>query len=274
MNIQEIIRALDRFWSKQDCVLLPACGERGADVLSPESFFGLLAPRPLRVARVEPARRAADMGGALPALASRCLLYHVCLKPAPGTARKLLIRSLDRLGIAEPGHDIRWVGGEWESEVLDASAAGWRLRIDGLRVCRFLYVRRLGGVVLPKAPVMIAYGLERLAMQLQRKRSLLEVDYDGKAAVGELFLERERQVCRHDAEESDVRSLSAELAECAKEGPRLAGKGLHLIAYEKLTRGARLLELLRLRGALSTDERRVRLAELRALGAALAGRNA
>lgn len=49
------------------------------------------------------------------------------LKPDPGNAQELYLKSLSVLGIDSKKHDIRFVEDNWESPVLGAWGLGWEV---------------------------------------------------------------------------------------------------------------------------------------------------
>jgi glycyl-tRNA synthetase alpha chain len=61
MNMQEMIKKLQDFWSGQGCILCqPYDTEKGAGTLNPMTFLRSLGPEPWKAAYVEPSRRPAD----------------------------------------------------------------------------------------------------------------------------------------------------------------------------------------------------------------------
>ncbi|MCK5358231.1 MAG: glycine--tRNA ligase subunit alpha, partial [Elusimicrobiales bacterium] len=55
MNLQDIILQLDHYWAKQGCAIVqPYDLEKGAGTFNPATFFGVLTPKPMKVAYVEP----------------------------------------------------------------------------------------------------------------------------------------------------------------------------------------------------------------------------
>jgi len=62
MKFQEVILALQEFWSGQGCILAqPYDVEKGAGTMSPWTFLRVLGPEPWNVAYVEPSRRPAPI---------------------------------------------------------------------------------------------------------------------------------------------------------------------------------------------------------------------
>src|SRR5690242_3608779 len=61
LTFQELILRLQTFWAERGCVLQqPYDIEVGAGTMAPETFLGVLGPKPYRVAYVQPSRRPAD----------------------------------------------------------------------------------------------------------------------------------------------------------------------------------------------------------------------
>ena len=61
MTLQEIIFALERFWSERGLLIhQPWDAEVGAGTMHPETFFRVLGPKPWRVGYVQPSRRPGD----------------------------------------------------------------------------------------------------------------------------------------------------------------------------------------------------------------------
>lgn len=58
MTFQQIVLALQKFWSKEGCVLGEAYDtEKGAGTMNPATFLRVIGPEPWNVAYVEPSRR-------------------------------------------------------------------------------------------------------------------------------------------------------------------------------------------------------------------------
>lgn len=61
MTFQQIVLALQKFWSKQGCVLGEAYDtEKGAGTMNPATFLRTIGPEPWNVAYMEPSRRPDD----------------------------------------------------------------------------------------------------------------------------------------------------------------------------------------------------------------------
>ena len=50
MNFQDMISALNNYWTKQGCILVqPYDLEKGAGTYNPETFFGSLTKKPVKM---------------------------------------------------------------------------------------------------------------------------------------------------------------------------------------------------------------------------------
>ena len=169
MKFQEIILALQKFWSEQGCILAqPYDVEKGAGTMNPSTFLRVLGPEPWNVAYVEPSRRPAD--GRYGDNPNRLYQHHqfqVIMKPSPDNIQELYLESLERLGIDPKQHDIRFVEDNWESPTLGAWGRGWEVWLDGMEITQFTYFQQVGSQDVKPVASEITYGLERLAMYIQ-----------------------------------------------------------------------------------------------------------
>jgi len=93
---------------------------------------------------------------------------QVILKPAPFNVQDLYLQSLEAIGISLSEHDVRFVEDNWESPTLGAWGIGWEVWLDGMEITQFTYFQQAGGYDLSVVPAELTYGLERIAMYLQR----------------------------------------------------------------------------------------------------------
>ena len=88
MTFQELILALNKFWSDRGCVIQqPYDLEVGAGTFNPATFLRVLGPEPYKVAYVEHSRRPTDGRYALGRLVprARCFVTNRAAGPrAPG----------------------------------------------------------------------------------------------------------------------------------------------------------------------------------------------
>ena len=156
----------------------PYNSEVGAGTFNPATFLRVLGPEPWKVAYVETSKRPKDgRYGQNPNRVQQFYQYQVVLKPAPEKAQELFLRSLKVLGIEARKHDIRFVEDDWESPTLGAWGLGWEVWLDGLEITQFTYFQQVGGIDLELVPVEYTYGLDRIAMHLQNRENLSEVEW-------------------------------------------------------------------------------------------------
>lgn len=267
LTFQEIILELQRFWAHQGCLLiLPYDMEKGAGTFNPATFFGALGIDPTAVAYPEPCRRPADgRYGDNPNRLGKYYQFQVLLKPVPKNVTDLYLRSLKALGLDPKKHDLRWVEDDWESPTLGASGVGWEVWLDGMEITQFTYFQQMGSMPLLPVSVEITYGLERIAMYLQKKDSVFDLAYDDNRSYGDLHLEQERQFSRYNFEEADAAMLARHCNDYEKEGERLVAAGLPLPAYDCVLRVSHIFNTLEARGAISVAERAQYIARVRGL---------
>lgn len=256
-SFQEIVLTLSDFWSREGCAIIqPYDLEKGAGTFNPATFFGALTSAPTRAAYVEPSRRPADgRYGDNPNRLGKYYQFQVILKPVPQGITDLYQKSLKAIGLDPKEHDLRWIEDDWESPTLGASGVGWEVWLDGMEITQFTYFQQMGSMALSPVSVEITYGLERIAMYLQKKDNVYDLDYGGGRTYGDLHKQQEREFSRYNFETADVKLLSRHFNEWEAEGERLAGLGDPLPAYDCVVRVSHLFNTLEARGAISVTER-------------------
>ncbi|MDD5304447.1 MAG: glycine--tRNA ligase subunit alpha [Elusimicrobia bacterium] len=257
MTFQEIVLELQDFWSKQGCAIVqPYDLEKGAGTFNPATFFGALTAAPARFAYIEPCRRPADgRYGENPNRLGKYYQFQVIMKPVPTGITDTYQKSLKAIGLDPKKHDLRWIEDDWESPTLGASGVGWEVWLDGMEITQFTYFQQMGSMPLSPVSVELTYGLERIAMYLQNKNSVYDLDYGGGLTYGDLHKPQERELSRYSFETADVALLSRHFNEWEAEGGRLAGLGDPIPAYDCVVRASHLFNTLEARGAISVTER-------------------
>jgi glycyl-tRNA synthetase alpha chain len=257
MTFQEIVLELQAFWSKQGCAIVqPYDLEKGAGTFNPATFFGALTAAPARFAYIEPCRRPADgRYGENPNRLGKYYQFQVIMKPVPEGITDTYQKSLKAIGLDPKKHDLRWIEDDWESPTLGASGVGWEVWLDGMEITQFTYFQQMGSMPLSPISVELTYGLERIAMYLQKKDSVYDLDYGGGLTYGDIHKPQEKQLSRYSFETADVALLSRHFNEWETEGGRLAGLGDPLPAYDCVVRASHLFNTLEARGAISVTER-------------------
>jgi glycyl-tRNA synthetase alpha chain len=241
--------------------------------MHPETFLRVLGPEPYRVAYVQPARRPADARyGENPFRLGRHLQLQVVLKPSPRDVQELYLRSLGALGMDPAVHDIRFEEDNWESPTLGAWGVGWQVLLDGMEITQFTYFQQAGGVDLAPISAELTYGLERIAMFLQRKNSIYDIEWGGGVPYGAVRLEDEREASIYGFEVADIDMLRRHFEDWESEAKRCIEHDPPLVvpAVEAALKTSHLFNLLDARGAVSVTERVGLIARVRRMASAAA----
>ncbi len=267
LSFQELILRLQGFWSERGCAIVqPYDLEKGAGTFNPATFFGALTSAPARYAYAEPCRRPADgRYGDNPNRLGKYYQFQVLLKPAPAGVTDLYQESLRAIGLDPKEHDLRWIEDDWESPTLGAAGVGWEVWLDGMEITQFTYFQQMGSMPLKPVSVEITYGLERIAMYLQDKDSVFDLDYGGGRSYGDLHRQQEREFSHFHFEDADVTMLARHFNEWEADGERLVAKRLPLAAYDSVVKVSHLFNVLEARGAISVTERARYIGRVRGL---------
>ena len=257
MTFQDIILTLQNFWAGQYCILSqPYDVEKGAGTMNPSTFLRALGPEPWNVAYVEPSRRPAD--GRYGENPNRLFQHHqfqVIMKPSPDNIQELYLESLKKLGIKPEEHDIRFVEDNWESPTLGAWGLGWEVWLDGMEITQFTYFQQVGSVDVKPVSVEITYGLERLAMYIQGKENVYDLEWVNGVTYGDVFHQNEVEQSHYNFELADTELLFNLFDMYEKEAVRIIEQGFVLPAYDYVLKCSHTFNLLDARGAISVSER-------------------
>jgi len=267
LNYQDMIRALEAYWADQGCVLMqPYHTELGAGTMNPATFLRCLGPKPWRAAYVEPVIRPIDgRYGENPFRFQHYFQYQVVLKPSPPDVLDLYFGSLRHLGIELERHDVRLVEDDWENPTIGAWGLGWEVWMDGMEVTQWTYFQQLGGLDVDLVTAEMTYGLERLALFLQGKRSAFDLEWAPGVTWGEVYREAEREWSAYNFEEAPVETLMRRFDEHEAECRHLLGRGLPLPAYDQVLKASHVFNLLEARGAISVTARAAYIGRVRDL---------
>ena len=264
---QDMIAGLERYWADYGCVIMqPYHTEIGAGTFNPATFLRCLGPQPWKTAYVEPCIRPTDgRYGENPFRFQHYFQYQVVLKPAPEDVLELYFGSLQALGIDLAKHDVRLVEDDWEGPTLGAWGLGWEVWCDGMEVTQFTYFQQLGGLELDLIPAEMTYGLERLAMFLQGKKSAFDLDWAPGVKWGDVYRENEREWSVYNFEAASVDILTRRFEEHETECRELLARELPLPAYDQVLKCSHTFNLLDARGAISVTERAAYIGRVRNL---------
>lgn len=267
LDFQSIIFKLLTYWAGQGCLIWqPYYSQVGAGTMNPATFLRVLGPEPWRVAYVEPSVRPDDgRYGVNPNRLQQHTQFQVILKPDPGNPQELYLNSLLAIGIDPQQHDIRFVEDNWESPALSAWGLGWEVWLDGQEITQFTYFQQAGGMVLDVPAVEITYGLERIAMSLQKVRDFKAIRWNEDRSYGDVYQVAEREHSTYYYEMADVPNFRQMFSLFAKEAENALQKGLVLPAYDNVIKCSHTFNVLDARGAVGFTERQALFGKMREL---------
>ncbi|MBR2069199.1 MAG: glycine--tRNA ligase subunit alpha [Candidatus Gastranaerophilales bacterium] len=272
LTFQELILNLSKYWSDNNCVIQqPYDIEKGASTMNPATFLRALGPEPFNTAMVEPCRRPTDARyGENPNRLGHYFQYQVILKPSPDNAQDLYLNSLSAMGIDLDKHDVRFVEDNWESPTLGAAGVGWEVWLDGMEITQFTYFQQVGGLEVKPVVLEITYGLERIAMYLQNKDSVFDIDWNENLKYGDIYLQNEIEQSKYNFEYSDPEKLFKLFDLASSEANNCMDKEIVLPAYDWILKCSHTFNLLDARGVISKDERVNYINRVRTLAARVA----
>jgi glycyl-tRNA synthetase alpha chain len=272
LTFQQIILRLQDYWDRQGCALLqPYDMEVGAGTSHTATFLRALGPEPWKAAYVQPSRRPKDgRYGQNPNRLQHYYQYQVVLKPAPANILELYLGSLEALGFDLKANDVRFVEDDWENPTLGCWGLGWEVWLNGMEVTQFTYFQQVGGIDCKPITGEITYGLERLAMYIQGKESLFDLEWTPGVTYRDVFHQNEVEQSAYNFEHADVAVLLGRFDECEAEATKLIGLGLPLPAYDQVCKASHSFNLLDARRAIGVTERQRYILRVRNLAKAVA----
>jgi glycyl-tRNA synthetase alpha chain len=279
-TFQELILSLQNYWDSQGCVLLqPYDMEVGAGTSHTATFLRSLGPEPWRAAYVQPSRRPKDgRYGENPNRLQHYYQYQVVLKPSPEDILDKYLGSLTAIGLDLQQNDVRFVEDDWENPTLGAWGLGWEVWLNGMEITQFTYFQQIGGLDCKPVTGEITYGLERLAMYLQKVENVFglvwtqwtERGVEHRLTYGDVYHQNEVEQSAYNFEHSNVEMLLRHFNDYEAEARKLMQANLPLPAYERVLDAAHTFNLLDARGAISVTERAGYIGRIRALARAVA----
>jgi glycyl-tRNA synthetase alpha chain len=278
VTLQDLILKLSAFWASRGCLIQqPLDIEVGAGTSHPETLLRVLGPQPWNVAYVQPSRRPDDgRFGQNPNRLFKHLQLQVILKPAPDEVQQTYLDSLEACGINPRQHDIRFEEDNWESPTLGAWGIGWQVMLDGQEITQFTYFQQVGGVDLAPVSAEITYGLERIAMFLQKSDNVFDLEWAAGVKYREVRLREEVEQSKY-AFNQDTGIDAATFAAFHRDlfdryfefGERLMKGGLLLPALEYCLKCSHMFNLLDSSGSVGVTERTAYVLRVRQLAVAI-----
>jgi glycyl-tRNA synthetase alpha chain len=245
--------------------------------MHPETFLRVIGPRHWNVAYVQPSRRPAD--GRFGENPNRLFKHHqfqVILKPSPDDAQSAYLDSLKSCGIDPTQHDIRFEEDNWESPTLGAWGIGWQVLLDGMEITQFTYFQQAGGIDLDPIAVELTYGLERIAMHLQGKDNVYDLEWAPGVTYGQVRHREEVEQSTYVFGQVDM--PSAEFASVHRDlfdryyafAEQLLSSQLALPALDYCLKCSHMFNVLDASGSIGVTERAAYILRVRKLAVAIA----
>ena len=149
-------------------------------------------------------------------------------------------------------------------QTLGAWGLGWEVWLDGMEVTQFTYFQQVGGLELDPIPVEITYGLERLALYIQNKENVYDLEWAPGVKYGDMRFQFEYENSKYSFELADLESHFKWFDEYEEAG-RILDAGLVLPAYDYVLKCSHTFNVLDSRGAISTTERMAYILRVRNL---------
>ncbi|GAA8662268.1 glycine--tRNA ligase subunit alpha [Helicobacter pylori] len=270
-DFSSLLLKLQEYWKNQGCLVIqPYDIPAGAGTFHPATLLRSLDKKPWNVAYVAPSRRPTDgRYGENPNRLGSYYQFQVVIKPSPSNIQELYLKSLEVLGINLNEHDIRFVEDNWESPTLGAWGLGWEVWLDGMEVTQFTYFQQVGGIPCNPIPVEITYGLERLAMYVQKVENILEIEWAKKdhdsVNYAQVHLESEYEFSKYHFEIVSVKRLLEMFKNAQAEALHCLENKLPLPAYDFVMLCSHFFNILDARKAISVAERQNYILQIRDL---------
>lgn len=265
---QQIITELQNFWMEKGCLLSqPIDMEVGAATFHPHTALKALGRHPWQTVFVQPCRRPTDgRYGKNPNRLQHYYQLQVLIKPSPMNSQELYIESLKRVGIDWNSNDIKFIEDDWESPTLGAAGLGWEVQCNGMEISQFTYFQQMGSIECKPVSLELTYGLERLAMFIQKVDSVFDIVWNQSGITyADLFKNSEKQLSSYNFQYASEKYLLESFASYEKKSQELIEKKLPIPAYELCIKASHSFNLLDSRGLISVSERQAYILRIRSL---------
>lgn len=267
LSFSELFLKLQEFWKNQGCsIVQPYDIPAGAGTFAPYTLLRSLDDEAWNVAYVAPSRRPTDGRYAQnPNRLGSYYQFQVIMKPNPSNIQELYLQSLEFLGLDLTKHDVRFVEDNWESPTLGAWGLGWEVWLDGMEVSQFTYFQQVGGLECYPVAVELTYGTERLAMYLQGKDSIFDIDWNETTKYAHIHAQSEYEFSKYHFEVADIKTIFSNLYSSISECKNALNASLPLAAYDQCMFASHWFNVLDARKAISVTQRQDYILEIRDL---------
>ena len=84
---------------------------------------------------------------------------------------------------------------------------GWEVWLDGMEITQFTYFQQCGGIELNPISVELTYGLERIAMYLQKVDHFKDIQWVEGVSYGDVYMRNEKEQVAYAFEHSTAEQL-------------------------------------------------------------------
>ena len=195
------------------------------------------------------------------------------LKRNYDTDCKVILRNNNMLKEREicEKNNIEFREDDWESPTLGASGLGWEIRCNGMEICQYTYFQQIGGIECNPVSVEITYGLERLAMFIQKVNNVFDIFWNinkkEKKTImyKDIYLESEKQFSKYNFELANTKYLFKNFEYAESECKELLNNNLPLPAYENCIKASHYFNILDARGVIGVVQRQSYILKIRTL---------
>lgn len=267
MFFEDIISQLQAFWASQGCLVLqPVDIPVGAGTLAPFTALRCLRNTPWSACYVQGCRRPNDgRYGANPNRLAHYYQFQVIIQPALADVQKIFLQSLQALTLNPKENDIRFLEDDWENPSIGAAGLGWEVWLNGLEITQITFFQQLASMPCDLPAIEITYGLERIAMSLQKVNSIFEIAWNKNTTYGDIFLQQEKDMSSVSFDLSDTQFLKTCFEQHLKDAQRFTNANAHTSAYEQCLYASHTFNILHAQGALSVTERENSISSIRSL---------
>jgi len=75
---------------------------------------------------------------------------------------------------------------DWESPTIGAWGLGWEVWLDGMEITQFTYFQQVGGIDMDVVPAELTYGIERIAMFVQKVDNIFDLRWVDDVTYGDI----------------------------------------------------------------------------------------
>tara|TARA_Y100001933_G_C18567311_1_gene384095 strand:- start:116 stop:556 length:441 start_codon:yes stop_codon:yes gene_type:complete len=134
-----------------------------------------------------------------------------------------------------------------------------------MEVTQFTYFQQCGGIDCHPIPIEITYGLERIAMFLQNKENIWDLNWNENTTYKDIWLDFEKDQCKFNFKESNPDNLRKLFYIYKEEAENLVSENLTFPALDFVLKCSHCFNLLDARGVISVTDRAQYIEKIRNL---------